>query len=133
MKLASSPAGLHLVFNQMTNRATARRKRNCRGFPRRLRASTPFLAVSVALGLLTFTDSGWTKLTPEQAKSLAPAVQRQVSFGKDIRPILESSCTKCHGRGRTKGEFQLDTRETLLKGGTTGPAVVPGKSDESYL
>src|SRR5205823_9742850 len=54
-------------------------------------------------------------------------------FNKDIRPILESSCTKCHGRGRNKGDFRMDTRESLLKGGDSGPPVEPGKSEQSLL
>src|SRR4051794_28497871 len=87
----------------------------------------------LTLFLLLATYSASAKLTPEQVKLLPPAATRQVAFGKDIRPILEASCIKCHGRGRTKGDFQLDTRETLLKGGGSGPAVVPRKSEESYL
>src|SRR5258708_22363942 len=117
----------------MINREPKWRERKSHGFPRLVRGSKGFLSLSVALFLLGITDSGWAKLTPEQVKSLALPVERQVSFGKDIRPILESSCIKCHGRGRSKGDFQLDTRETLLKGGATGSAVVPGKSEESYL
>src|SRR2546423_3123139 len=72
-------------------------------------------------------------LTPEQAAQLPPAVKRPVSFSKEIKPIFEASCIKCHGRGRVKAGFRLDTRETLLKGGDTGPAIVPGKSSESLL
>ena len=83
--------------------------------------------------LLVSGDAAFAAITPEQAKLLPQPVPRQVSFGKDIRPILEASCTKCHGRGRNKGGFRLDTRETLLKGGASGDAVVPGKSGQSYL
>jgi len=91
------------------------------------------LRTILALAALLLAPPAHAKLTPEQAKSLPPPATRPVSFIKDIRPILESSCIKCHGRGRTKGDFQLDTRETLLKGGATSPAVVPGKSEDSYL
>src|SRR5204863_9472166 len=51
----------------------------------------------------------------------------------DIKPILEASCVKCHGRGKEKGGFKLDTRVTLLKGGDSGPAVIAGHSAESTL
>ena len=73
------------------------------------------------------------KMTPEQVKSLPAPADRAVNFVQDIKPIFEASCIKCHGRGRGKGEFHLDTRETTLKGGESGPAMVAGKSAESYL
>ena len=40
---------------------------------------------------------------------------------------------RCHGRGRSRGGFSIETRELLLKGGDDGPAVVLGKSAESHL
>jgi hypothetical protein len=72
-------------------------------------------------------------LTPEQAAQLAPPVKRAVNFSKEIKPIFEASCIKCHGRGRIKAGFRLDTRETILKGGDSGPAILPGKSADSLL
>src|SRR5262245_42201902 len=72
-------------------------------------------------------------LTPEQIKALPPAAPHAVDFSKEIKPILEARCVNCHGRGRDKGDFKIDTRETLLQGGGSGPAIVVGKSAESYL
>ena len=72
-------------------------------------------------------------LTSEQIKSLPPAANHAIDFSKEIKPIFEASCIKCHGRGRDKGNLRIDTRETLLKGGDSGPAVMPGKSAESLL
>ena len=72
-------------------------------------------------------------LTPEQIQSLPPPANHPVDFSKEIKPILEASCIKCHGRGRDKGGLRIDTRETLLDGGDSGVAVVPGKSAESLL
>src|SRR5215470_8152758 len=71
--------------------------------------------------------------TPDRRQALPPSVERPVSFSKDIKPIFDASCVKCHGRGRTKGGFQLDTRETLLKGGDSGAAIVVGQSPQSLL
>jgi len=73
------------------------------------------------------------KLSPDQVRALAPASTQPVDFTRDIKPIFDSSCIKCHARGRSKGGFQLDTRETILKGGDSGPAVISGKSEESLL
>jgi len=72
-------------------------------------------------------------LTAEQAAQLPPSVAHAVNFAKEIKPIFEASCIKCHGRGKEKGGFRLDTRETTLKGGDSGPTVLPGKSTESLL
>ena len=72
-------------------------------------------------------------LTPEQVRSLPAPASQTVIFTRDIQPLFEASCIKCHGRGRDKGGFQIDTRETLLKGGDSGSAVVVGKSQESRL
>jgi cytochrome c553 len=52
---------------------------------------------------------------------------------RDVKPILEASCVKCHGRGREEGGFRIDTRQTLLSGGELGLAVAPGKSEASDL
>ena len=65
-------------------------------------------------------------ITPEQAKTLPPPADHPINFSKEIKPIFEASCIKCHGRGRDKGDFQIDSRDTLLKGGGSGPAIVLG-------
>ena len=56
-------------------------------------------------------------------------------FETKIRPILSDDCYKCHSRQseKVKGGLLLDTRDGLLKGGDTGPAVVPGEPDKSLL
>src|SRR5215208_2374473 len=56
-------------------------------------------------------------------------------FEKKVRPVLVEHCYSCHSAQAKKqrGGLALDTREGLLKGGDRGPAVVPGKPDESLL
>jgi hypothetical protein len=56
-------------------------------------------------------------------------------FEKNIRPVLVQHCYDCHSeeKGKNKGELTLDTRDGIRAGGTRGPAVVPGKPDESIL
>jgi mono/diheme cytochrome c family protein len=73
------------------------------------------------------------KLGPEQLAKLPAPAARKVNFSADIQPILETSCAKCHARGKAQGGFRLETRATLLKGGHSGPAVVEGNSAGSYL
>ncbi len=58
----------------------------------------------------------------------------KVLFTKYIRPLLESQCLSCHGAGQVKRSgFDLSTREGLLHGGETGPAVLPGHASDSAL
>ena len=52
-----------------------------------------------------------------QAPSLPAPAARTIDFTRDIKPILQNSCVKCHGRGRAKGGFSLETREAMLEGG----------------
>ncbi|MFO0819109.1 MAG: PSD1 and planctomycete cytochrome C domain-containing protein [Pirellulales bacterium] len=54
-------------------------------------------------------------------------------FQKEVRPVLVGRCVKCHGGDKTEGEFDLNTREALLKGGAEGVAVVAGKPAASRL
>jgi hypothetical protein len=56
-------------------------------------------------------------------------------FEKHIRPILVDSCYKCHSAQseKLKGGLYVDSRYGLLKGGKTGPAIVPGEPEKSLL
>src|SRR5262245_8735196 len=57
----------------------------------------------------------------------------KVDFEQQIKPILELDCVRCHGPEKPKGKLRLDTKEGALKGGDNGPALVPGKPDQSPL
>jgi hypothetical protein len=56
-------------------------------------------------------------------------------FESKIRPVLVEQCYKCHSAqaDKLKGGLALDTRAAVLKGGDTGPAVVPGNPEKSLL
>ena len=72
--------------------------------------------------------------TPAELQSrLPPPAARPVNFSQDVKPILQVACVRCHARGNDKGGLSIETRESLLKGGDTGPAVVPGQSGDSLL
>lgn len=71
---------------------------------------------------------------PELAPSrLPPPASAQVDFERDIRPIFEKSCIKCHGPERPKAKFRLDNRAAALKGGDNGIDILPGQGGESPL
>src|SRR5437588_9497366 len=55
-------------------------------------------------------------------------------FEKKIRPLLTQRCFECHSpEKKVKGGLRLDSREGWQTGGDTGPALVPGKPEESLL
>jgi len=68
---------------------------------------------------------------------LAPArAAGPIDFNRDVRPILSDNCFACHGpdTATIKAGLRLDRRDDALKGGESdGPAIVPGKPDESTL
>ena len=67
-------------------------------------------------------------------REIEPAAAAQVSFAGQIKPILTDNCLDCHSAEEHKGGLDASTVATLLKGGKkAGPAVVPGKPDESAL
>ncbi len=73
-----------------------------------------------------------------QAKKSSPRrfSPRQIAFFEQrIRPVLVKHCYKCHSQKakEVQGELYLDTRQGLLEGGQSGPAIVPGKPEESLL
>ncbi|MBN2045677.1 MAG: hypothetical protein JW757_11695 [Anaerolineales bacterium] len=75
---------------------------------------------------------------PEPTEEPAPAeeqptVASEVSFAADVLPILDSRCLNCHGGERVEGDFVLSTYAELMDGGESGPAVIPGDADSSYL
>jgi len=69
------------------------------------------------------------------ADAAAPEVSGVDFFEQKIRPIFVENCYQCHSAGaeKIKGGFLLDTRAGVLKGGDTGPTVVPGEPEKSLL
>ena len=54
-------------------------------------------------------------------------------FEERIRPILIRHCYECHGSEKQENGLRVDSIEALLIGGDSGPAIAPGKADESLL
>ncbi|MFM7058354.1 MAG: PSD1 and planctomycete cytochrome C domain-containing protein [Planctomycetota bacterium] len=54
-------------------------------------------------------------------------------FETQIRPLLATHCLTCHGTRRQEGGLRLDNHQALLRGGDSGPAVVPANSGQSLL
>ncbi len=54
-------------------------------------------------------------------------------FETKVRPVLAEHCYRCHGPKKQEFGLRLDSLQGLLKGGDSGPAIVPGKPDQSLL
>ncbi|MBN8249745.1 MAG: SUMF1/EgtB/PvdO family nonheme iron enzyme, partial [Verrucomicrobia bacterium] len=63
----------------------------------------------------------------------AVSASAAVDFKREIRPILEVYCLKCHGDEKPKGDLSLTTRAAAIKGGDDGTSLVPGDPAKSSL
>ena len=76
--------------------------------------------------------AAWSAAKIDESK-LPPPATNQIEFVRDIKPILEKSCLKCHGPERPKSNFRIDARAGAMKGGENGVDIVPGQSAQSPL
>ena len=90
------------------------------------------VAIASLGGLLLAACQAAFAQNVDVSKLPAP-VARPVSFVKDIQPILEQSCLKCHNAEVSMSGLRLDSREHALKGGDLGIDILPGKGDRSRL
>ena len=61
--------------------------------------------------------------------AMAAEPMERPSFEKDVRPTLKAYCFDCHGESeKPKGGLDLRLRHLLVKGGKSGPGLVPGKA-----
>jgi hypothetical protein len=74
----------------------------------------------------------WTALLVGLTASLRGAGDDRDFFETRVRPVLAANCYDCHAELRS-GDLRLDSREAMLKGGKSGPAVVPGDPEKSLL
>jgi len=91
-----------------------------------------------ALGLMVLLLSGGLPAQqPPVKQSQRPTAKQNEAgldlFKRDVHQILVGRCIRCHAGKKTEGELDLSTRIALLKGGSRGPAIVPGKHLESRL
>ena len=64
---------------------------------------------------------------------LPPPTQKHIDFVRDVQPVLSSRCYSCHGPDKQENELRWDTKSSAHKGGTSGKAIVPDKSEQSRM
>jgi hypothetical protein len=96
---------------------------------RRPRRSWSWVAAAVLLVSVTLRAS--QAAAPAAATTAVPA-QAVDLFETRIRPLLAANCFACHGESAMAG-LRVDSREGLLRGGESGPVIVPGDPEKSTL
>ena len=100
--------------------------------PSYLSQSGRFTAVMVVAAAMLVSAALVAGQTPAPATPAAAPAQAINLFETRIRPLLAANCFACHSESAMAG-LRVDSRAGLLRGGETGPAVVPGDPDKSVL
>ena len=67
------------------------------------------------------------------SRAQGPAPADGADFARDVEPILQTRCIRCHGPDRQEKGLRLDTWTGALRGGEDGPVIRPGRSTDSKL
>ena len=96
-----------------------------------MKSNNKVFRLALAWGAILFV-SGSRSFAAAPAE---PSREGAEFFEKKIRPLLVERCYECHSAEskKLKGNFRLDSRQGLLKGGDSGPAIVPGAPEKSLL
>ena len=103
----------------------------------RWRAYAKWILASVTLFIashLGSTEVGGGEGDQSKQPANAVTAEQLRLFEDQVQPILTARCIKCHGgSGKIRGNFRLDSRAAVLKGGDLGPAVSLDRPEESVL
>ena len=76
---------------------------------------------------------GLQQAAAAEVPKLPAATKTRVQFSRDVEPILSSRCHACHGPQQQMNGLRLDRQEDALRGGYSGPVILPGNSANSKL
>src|SRR5687768_8423818 len=82
--------------------------------------------IVVGSAVFAMTSAG-LPTTPSRAAPPEDDASAPAAFENEVRPLLAARCYKCHGAKKQESGLRLDGRDSALRGGVSGPAVVPGK------
>ena len=83
--------------------------------------------------LLLLSATALSAAQPVDESQLPPPATNQIDFARDIKPIFDTSCIRCHGPVKPRSSFRLDNRAAALKGGENGVDILTGNSAKSPL
>jgi mono/diheme cytochrome c family protein len=83
-------------------------------------------ALAVAFSVSRAASAAETKLPPASDK-------KDVTYAKDIKPIFDVACVKCHSGERAKAKLHMENLEGILKGTKMGKIVTVGDSAKSFI
>jgi len=94
-----------------------------------------FRITSALFALSTFALAGiaFANGRADEPKAQTFTAEQNDFFEKKVRPLIAERCYACHTGKTPKGGLLLDSREAILKGNASGPALVPGNPDSSLL
>src|SRR5438309_7590077 len=72
-------------------------------------------------------------LTQSSAQTTRADETAATLYAQQIKPALDKHCVMCHDGQSRKGGLDVTSREALLRGGTNGPAILPGNAKDSLL
>lgn len=90
-------------------------------------------ASAACLCVVLCTIMPWAYSNDEQLAMSDVSPEDLAFFEKEVRPLLVKRCFECHGGSEAEGGLSLASAEGWKRGGDSGPAIVPGKADESVL
>jgi hypothetical protein len=93
-------------------------------------------AVLVFTLVLACQSAAQGPVAPTTTATESPVSETGIAFFENkVRPTLAEHCYRCHGpeSGEGKGKLRIDSLESLLKGGVSGPAIVRGEPNQSLL
>jgi uncharacterized membrane protein len=103
--------------------------------------------LSFTFGLLVYTGHGGGSLThgaeylslsslgevPSEKPARITSIDSVELFSEAVMPILQTRCASCHNASKKKGDLLLVSHASILKGGKSGPGVIPGDPTASEL
>src|SRR5215469_13705200 len=95
----------------------------------RLQAVCRAIALTMTFVIILLVSLGRTHNSAVSRRVLAASAPP--SYTKDVVPIFRKNCVICHSHGAHKSGFVMDSYETLMKGGSHGPSIVPHDANGS--
>jgi hypothetical protein len=89
--------------------------------------------ISTSIAILALTAISTVAAPPDPSKLPPASAKTGLTFDKDIHPIFDTACVRCHGEVKHSGNLRLDTLDGVMKGTKDGKIVTVGHGEQSKL